>query len=157
MRGRKPTPRSVRELRGNPGRRPLPEGEPRPPVALPDKPEWLDDDASAEWDRVVPQLTTLGILTELDRAVLVAYVTAWSDLCELRRQIRETGWTIPTGDGESQKRNPLASSLREAYERLRSAGSELGLTPSARIRLAQPGKSGQNPLEELKVRRRKRR
>ena len=33
MRGRKPTPTTLKRLRGNPGRRPLPKDEAEPPVS----------------------------------------------------------------------------------------------------------------------------
>jgi len=157
-RGRKPTPTALRVLRGNPGRRPLPEDEPRPAAGTLEKPESLDGVASTEWDRVAQKLVDLGIVTELDQATLECYVTALSDVRQLRAAIAKDGWAIKTADGEGLKRNPLAASLREANERLRSFASELGLTPASRARLATPGKkAGTDPLEDLKQRRSQRR
>ena len=154
MRGRKPYPSASRRLRGNPSRRPMPQNEPTPDPAIPEKPSWLDPEACAEWDRVVPELRVLGILTRLDRGVLVEYCQAWSHVVELERDRRDSGWWVPTADG-SRKRNPTTASLREAYERLRSAASELGLTPAARVRLATPGGSNGDELDELLSRRRR--
>lgn len=154
MRGRKPTPTHLRLLRSNPARRPLPENEPKPEPGIPEKPEWLDAEASAEWDRVVPILHQQGLLTDLDRAVLVKYCQAWSAVVALEREIEEAGWWVPTGDG-GRKRNPSAASLREAYERLHSAASEFGMTPVSRTRISSPGRAEADPLDELARRRRR--
>ena len=148
MRGRKPTPINLRLIKGNPGKRPIPE-EPKPPPAVPDKPDWLDEEASKEWDRVVPQLMALGILSRLDRAILVAYCTAWSNVLRLSQELEDVGWWIPTGEG-GRKRNPAAASFREACERLQKTAAEFGMTPSSRVRLAVPGAAEElDPLEEL--------
>ena len=153
-RGRKPQPTALRLIKGNPGKRPLPENEPRPAPAAPEMPDWLEGEAAAEWERVVPQLEALGLLAQIHRAVLVTYCTAWADYVELYQDVTETGWTVPTADG-GRKRNPNAASLRDAYERLRSAASEFGMTPSALVRLATPGDGTvMDPLDELEQRRR---
>lgn len=153
QRGRKPQPTALRLVKGNPGRRPLPENEPRPDPGVPEKPHWLSGEASAEWDRIVPELQSLGLLAQVHRAVLVTYCTAWADYVDLYHAVQETGWTVPTGDG-GFKRNPNAASLRDAHERLRSAASEFGMTPSALVRLTNPGGPIDDPLEQLEKRRR---
>jgi len=155
VRGRKPTPTHLRLLKGNPARRPLPEGEPQPDAVVPEKPDWLNAAAAEEWDRIVPQLLALGLLTDLDRAVLVKYCQAWAAVVELEREIEENGWWVPTGEG-GRRRNPAAASLREAWERLQSAASEFGMTPVSRSRLGTTGRAESDPLEGL-ARRRKRR
>jgi hypothetical protein len=70
-------------IKGNPGKRPLPKDEPQPDPAIPEKPDYLDAEASKEWDRIVPELERLGLLTQLDRAMLVSYCQAWSAVVEL--------------------------------------------------------------------------
>lgn len=152
-RGRKPQPTALRLVKGNPGRRPLPANEPKPQPGIPEKPDWLKGEAAAEWDRVVPELEALGLLAGVHRAVLVTYCTAWADYVELYEAVQEIGWTVPTGEG-GFKRNPNAASLRDAHERLRSAASEFGMTPSALVRLATPGGPVDDPLDELEKRRR---
>lgn len=153
MRGRKPTPTALRLIQGNPGRRPLPSGEPRPKAKVPSRPKWLEPEARREWTRVCRELAALGILSILDRAMLALYCVAWGDYVELVALIKKEGWTVGTGEG-GVKRHPAASSLREAHDRVRSAASELGLTPAARVRLAYPKDHGfRDPLEDLERRR----
>lgn len=155
MKGRKPTPTKLRLIKGNPGKRPLPVDEPTPDPAIPEKPDCLDAEASKEWDRIAPELERLGLLTQLDRAILTKYCQAWSAVVALEREIAESGWWVPTGDG-GRKRNPAAASLNEAYKRLFAAATEFGGTPAARVRLATPnGGSELDPLEELMQRRRR--
>ena len=49
--GRKPTPTTLKELKGNPGRRPLNEAEPKPAARLPSPPAHLSRSARREWRR----------------------------------------------------------------------------------------------------------
>ena len=44
----------------------------------PDPPEWLDAEARAGWDRIVPGLEALDILKPEDRAALTVFCEAWS-------------------------------------------------------------------------------
>ncbi len=67
-RGPLPNPRAVRR---NPRR-----STGRVTVAHPSKPRSLTGEAAAEWSRVVPELERSGILSTVDRALLVRYCTA---------------------------------------------------------------------------------
>jgi phage terminase small subunit len=77
MRGRKPKPTTLRLLEGNPGKRRVDPG-PAPPAGPPERPEWLDAEAKAEWDRVTAVLAQMRLLSAADRAALAAYCTAYS-------------------------------------------------------------------------------
>ena len=50
-RGRKPTPTAIKELEGNPGKRPLNKNEPKPTKKAPPCPKWLEPEAKKEWHR----------------------------------------------------------------------------------------------------------
>ena len=58
-----PKPTHLKVLDGNPGRRPLNPGEPRPQVKVPTCPQHLSPTAKHEWKRLAHQLHVLGILT----------------------------------------------------------------------------------------------
>src|SRR4051812_32697332 len=59
MQGRKPTPAALKLIQGNPGKRPIRQ-EPQPERGdLPEPPEFLAEDAKAEWRRVAPELYRL--------------------------------------------------------------------------------------------------
>ena len=64
-RGRKPKPTAVKVLEGNPGKRPLNMFEPTPEKIAPECPSWLNDEAKAEWNRLVDKMVELGILKGL--------------------------------------------------------------------------------------------
>jgi phage terminase small subunit len=78
MRGRKPKPTALKMFEGNPGKRALNRNEPKPPAETPDCPVHLDDEAQAEWNRITPELSTLGLIARIGRAALAAYCQAWS-------------------------------------------------------------------------------
>ena len=73
MRGRKPLPSNVVRLRGNPGKRRLNDGEPRPAPVVPACPACLGEEARKEWQRLARELGELGLLTRMDRGMLAAY------------------------------------------------------------------------------------
>ena len=63
QRGRKPKPTAIKELEGNPGKRPLNKNEPKPEKTAPKCPTWLDKEAKKEWRRMSKSLEAIGILT----------------------------------------------------------------------------------------------
>jgi phage terminase small subunit len=76
--GRKPKPSALKMFEGNPGKRALNQNEPKPPIETPECPVHLDDEVQAQWNRITPELTTLGLISRIDRAALAAYCQAWS-------------------------------------------------------------------------------
>jgi phage terminase small subunit len=76
MKGRKPQPTYLKILKGNPGHRPLPQGEPAPPIAdvCPGPPEELRGAALAIWEKVAPGLFAMQLLSHLDVEALATIV-----------------------------------------------------------------------------------
>lgn len=72
VRGRKPKPTAIKELEGNPGKRPLNKNEPKPDKKAPRCPAWLEEEAKKEWKRTGTMLEQLGLLTEMDMAAFAA-------------------------------------------------------------------------------------
>jgi len=143
MRGRKPQPTALRILRGNPGRRPLPPDEPAPaPLDAGEAaPDWLADDARAEWARLVPLLTRCGVLTETDRSALTAYCDAWGTWKEASTQIRRFGMVLKTKDGKLPVVSPYVRIAHDSLTQMRAFLIEFGMTPSSRVRVhATPAK-----------------
>lgn len=83
--GRKVVPLPLQQLRGDPrnkGRGALGaelDEAVRPAVEIPDKPQHLGREAADEWDRICPHLEQLGLVSQIDRAALAAYCTAWGE------------------------------------------------------------------------------
>lgn len=126
IRGKKPDPTALRILKGNPQKKPLPKDEPHPPL-LPhdDLPREIVDDevATREWLRLAPMLRTVRILTEADRAALIALVLEWSRYMGLQSDGSHRGYR--------ERRWALQSCIR--------LWTELGLTPSSRARVTTVG------------------
>lgn len=80
MRGRKPLPKNVHVLRGNPSKlakRELTGNRRAPAVEIPNPPDHLAGEALAEWQRITAELHSLGLVSAIDRAALVLYSESW--------------------------------------------------------------------------------
>lgn len=149
-RGRKPTPTAIKELEGNPGKRPLNASEPKPKKKAPACPKWLNEDAKREWRRLVKQLEALGVLTELDMAVFATYCDAFARWKEAEEFLSERGLFFITPSGYPQQFPQVA--ISQNYARLMNRCAEqLGLTPSARSRIiaGTEGNAAGDDMEEL--------
>lgn len=144
-RGPKPLPANVHALRGNPSKKALSsllDDVVRPDVAVPKCP--IRSKAfREEWKRVSAHLEKLGLVSELDRAMLVGYCTAWADLewCEHRMAQMDkddpTGeksriWDTPSG---YKQISVLQQMKNRALEQLKSFAAEFGMSPAARSRV----------------------
>lgn len=116
------------------GRRPRAPGAPstQATTAHLDPPEWLTADAVVEWDRVVPVLNDLGVIRDVDLAVLSTYCQTWADYCECRRTLAVEGLTV---DG---KLHPLARYGDTLLKQLRPLIVELGFTPASKGKVQLP-------------------
>ena len=91
MRGRRPKPTRLKVLTGNPGKRRLNAAELTPEPAIPECPVELGPVARREWDRLVGELASLRLLTNLDRAALAAYCGAYALWAESMEAIQKYG------------------------------------------------------------------
>jgi len=139
--GRRKQPTALTVLRGNPGKRRLaPETEPafaaldaswdRPPAELAG-----DTRARREWRRLVPLLRDCGVVTQGDRAALVALCLEWSAYLEARAFLRRAS--------RSEKGRPASVDVPgrtqvadRALSQCHRLWHELGLTPAGRAKVA---------------------
>ncbi len=135
MRGRKPTPTSLKLLQGNPGRRPIRGDEPRPPASQPTCPAHLSPTAKAEWKRLAQTLNRIGLLTQVDRSTLAAYCQSYGRWVEAEKKLAETPMLLKTPAGYVQP-SPWLGIANKQLELMAKFMAEIGLTPSARSRLA---------------------
>lgn len=133
-RGRKPKPTETKIIEGNPGKRALNNQEPKPKVIIPDAPTHLQGDALDEYKRVSAELSTLKIITNLDRAALVSYCQAWGDYVKACKKIKTEGEVI-TSDKGNLYQNPWVGIKTGAMDRMLRISAEFGMTPSSRSRL----------------------
>jgi P27 family predicted phage terminase small subunit len=146
--GRRPLPSTVKNLRGNPGKRKVNEGEPELQPGDPVMPPRLSEAAQAEWRAIVPILRAMGLLTPADGAALAAYCYA-RDLWMLANdEVREYGILIKVpvmgrkgtpeefeAVGFITKKNPAVAIGNEQLKTMKSFLVEYGLTPSSRSKL----------------------
>ena len=146
-RGPKPTPSAKLRLVGS---RKLEnrQDEPKPELGVPSPPAWLSREASAEWKRVTPELARIGVLAQIDRAILVGYVESWSDFHAAVQAVRDSGTIFTTPNGHIAK-HPNVTVLNESRMAFLRFAQELGLSPSARARLAASPKDHGNPLTQF--------
>ncbi|WP_079025201.1 phage terminase small subunit P27 family [Streptomyces leeuwenhoekii] len=130
-------PDNVRALRGNPGGRPAPARVTAPP-GVPDAPEWLDAEALAEWDRIVPDLDRLGVLAKVDRAALATYCAAWSKFVAAERLLQDDDLVAERRAGNGPAKHPGWQVWREAATTVAALAKELFITPNARLRSVKP-------------------
>lgn len=131
MAGRKPKPTKLKVLEGNPGKQRLPKGEPEPISGMPTPPEYLDEIALGEWERLAGGLHSMGLLYDVDRAAFASYCRAFSM------------WVGALLEHDHAK-------ATEAEKQMLKFAVEFGMTPSARARLAiDPGRGKKSKFEGL--------
>ena len=134
--------------RGNPGRRPILSGEPRPAVGVPTPPRWVNAAGRREWRRIVPELRRLGLIAKLDRDKLGAYCMAVVRYGECEKIIDREGLLVTGREGEPV-RNPAVFVLDQAARRMDRFGALFGMSPSDRVRLATGGAADKDELDEF--------
>lgn len=133
-RGPPPLPTAVKKLRGTYQKCRDADGESMaPPPAVPAAPKWFDSEARAEWERVVPQLVELKVLTGLDGGALERYCVAHSNWVKAQLEVQKKGPVLKTPFGP--QKNPAVKIAQDERAAARLLAGELGLSPSARSRV----------------------
>lgn len=143
--GRTPAPPKLKliEGRGN-GRDSGGRVVPEPPAFKrlpPEPPEWLPDEAAAEWRRVVPELSRLDLVKPVDRASLTAYCLTWDRLVRAQKEMDDDGGSVLGTNSQGRVRHPAVAVIEAASKELRAWCAEFGLTPAAE------GKVGRRPTD----------
>lgn len=148
MAGRRPKPTALKQLAGNPGKRPMNEREPRPHAGMPTCPKHLTGEARREWRRMGRELLALGVLTSVDRAALAAYCLAWGRWVEAEGQVAKLGTIVKTANGNLIQ-NPYLAVANRAMEQMTKLAGEFGMTPSSRSRVHAQAPSDEPSLAEI--------
>lgn len=114
--GPKPKPTAIRIFEGNPGNLPLNEHEPEPEeiANIETYVDWMDSDcvymqlekfplhevAKLVWDKVAPELTRLGVLTEVDRYKFARYCETFARWLKMKAFIDRNGEAFPVYGGQ---------------------------------------------------------
>jgi P27 family predicted phage terminase small subunit len=90
--------------------------------------------ARQEWDRIVGELTSLGVLSSFDRGPLAAYCNAYALWIEATDAVQKYGAMIKSPNGYPTQSPYLATVNRQAEIMMRIA-CEFGFTPASRSRI----------------------
>jgi P27 family predicted phage terminase small subunit len=134
-RGPAPQPTALKVLNGNPGKRALPKDEPKPDPAEPFMPPFLDQDARAEWRRIVPILLKMGVLTVADGAALASYCETYSTYTHALKVIEEEGMSFQSPKTMVEHLRPEVGIVQQCRVHIKAFCQEFGMTPSARSRM----------------------
>lgn len=117
-------------------------------------PDWLAEEARAEWARILPILAKRRILTEADLGTFENYCMAMGTVREMEREIQKLGHVQKVykldKEGNSLligiRKNPAVSIQSDAMTRARLLAAELGCTPVSRSRPSVDDNDGDDDL-----------
>ena len=131
------------------------ENEPTPENKIPQIPDFIkeDDIAVKEWNNITKELDAVGLLNDLDHALIEAWVLCYSRWVQAEKKLLEKGTLYKTGEKVTtvNKRNgdvvetrsggnvitsPYMWIVNKSLEQLKKIASEMGMTPSARSRIS---------------------
>ena len=140
MGNRKP-PTALKLLNGNPSQRKL-TPEPKPLTEVPKMPIFVKRNlyARREWERLIPELEKVGLISLLDRSAIAAYCMAYATYEELSRYTN----TLKPAD---EKYLDYTRATRQAAVLLKQYLSDFGMTPSSRTKVVMNRKPGESENE----------
>lgn len=104
------------------------------PAVSGNAPDWLDDLARAEWQRLLPLITGRVPVSELDLPLFASYCQAYSDVQRAQADIAENGQTF-TADNGMVRMNPSVKLKLDATNQMMRLAGELGLSVYSRVRM----------------------
>ena len=109
---------------------------------MPEPPDFLDDYARLEWDRVADTLFRVGTLSRIDQTMLAAYCLAYShwrhaeeDQLRMAQSDPSTHGTVIRTKKGNLVQNPLVGVANTARLHMQRLAAEFGLSPSARTQI----------------------
>ena len=147
-----PKPTKLKELAGNPGKRPLNEREPAVavPSSAPYAPRFLNKEGKREWRRMAKLLLEVGLYSEVDRAALAMYCQAWGRWIEAEQMLRKTGGPVlVSSETLNLYQSPWLHVANKAQEQLRRMIAEFGLSPAQRSRVVAMAATEEPSLAEI--------
>jgi P27 family predicted phage terminase small subunit len=133
MQKRKTKPEGLKEITSSLNKQ-TPGTKETKPVRILECPSELGPLARQEWDRIVGELTSLGVLSSFDRGPLAAYCNAYALWIEATEAVQKYGAMIKSPNGYPTQSPYLATVNRQAEIMMRIA-SEFGFTPASRGRI----------------------
>jgi P27 family predicted phage terminase small subunit len=119
------------------------------PPGIPEPPGGLSEGALAEWERIVPVLTALGLITLADRSTLAAYCCVYARWHQAEQELAKNGPVYKTSEG-NMAQSPWLWVANKALDQLRTYAGLFGLSPSSRASLkTTPPDDASDPMAEF--------
>ena len=141
------TPQALKELAGNPGKRP-PKAEPSYHVGS-TAPAELTGYARQKWRYYEKLMREAKVLTKADRDALAKYCHALGVLEALRQEIAQPTFRYVVVNEAGPKANPIITMYRQWMQVARLYESDLGLNPVSRNRVAMVATEEVDPFDEF--------
>jgi P27 family predicted phage terminase small subunit len=126
----------LKMVQGNPGKRPIKKSV-TPEAGKVEIPDWLNEDARAEWKRLAPEMERLKLLTPLDAHAFAMYCDSYARWASCEKFLNENGLFYVSAAGKLLERPQVR--IAQGYgQAARAFGSEFGLTPNSRARFTLP-------------------
>jgi P27 family predicted phage terminase small subunit len=167
MKGRRPKPTRLRVIEGNRGKRPVNQAEAKPAATVPRPPrhfskrgrelaqegQQLALEATREYHRVSRQLSKLGLLTDIDGALLALYCDAYARWVVASRGLQKHGLLVKAGRSDrGPVKSPYATLVDHAFDRMVKIATEFGMSPSSRSRIQGAPAASNDPEEAFFLR-----
>jgi len=150
-RGPPKTPTTLQILRGNPGKRKIPQHEPMPKSDRIEPPEWMTGDALEKWKQLVPELLEVGLLTNVDVDALSRYCVTWQEwrkhLTMVQKGLDILVMRDESGNVKYTQVAPSATLVVKYASILARLEQQFGMTPSARAGLTMGEAQADNPFD----------
>lgn len=136
--GRPRTPTALKQTKGNPGRKPLPEEESSvPPAQLtpPPKRVRLQKHAADKWKQLLPIVTDMGVMSMGDLEMFGNLCIELGKMDEALVMIKQQGKMVDKTLSTNivvKAPNPWLGIYNEALKAVKSLAGEFGLTPATR-------------------------
>jgi P27 family predicted phage terminase small subunit len=147
MQEREIKPKGLKEITSSQHKLPHETKKTKPTRILECPPE-LGPIARQEWDRIVGELTQLGVLSSFDRGPLAAYCTAYALWIDAMEMVQKHGAMIKSPNGFPIQ-SPYLSHLNKQAEIMTRIASEFGFTPASRSRIFSYSKSNSLLLDAV--------
>lgn len=129
-------PRNLRLVKGATRADRMNDKEPELRVAIPDPPDYLEDQEVDIFVEVAGKLARMRVMTEADTDALALYASRFCVWREANDNVRKTGLLTHSPKGFPMQ-NPYLSIANRAQQDCLKILTEFGMTPSSRTRVQQ--------------------
>lgn len=139
MKGRKPEPAEVKEIKGNPGKRKTAATPDTVAIISNNAPDYLQDDklALGIWAHLSELLSKIRFVKETDRHALGRYCAYMAIWIRMKKKVRKTGefYETDTNHGKMQRIHPAFAIMMRSEDKMIRLEDRLGLTSMSRQQL----------------------